>query len=88
MAQYGAVTGDAVNFGVQNQDAVGGMIQGLNGITTVAVANDPNAQAALQNAQAQGFVNTGVQDNLQMTVQNQAQSFDPLAMGNNAVAVA
>lgn len=86
MAQYGAVTGDAVNFGVQNQDAVGGMIQGLNGITTVAVANDPNAQAALQNAQ--GFVNTGVQDNLQMTVQNQVQSFDPLAMGNNAVAVA
>ena len=85
MAQYGAVTGDAVNFGVQNQDAVGGMIQGLNGITTVAVANDPNAQAALQNAQ--GFVNTGVQDNLQMTVQNQVQSFDPLAMGNNAVAV-
>ena len=86
MAQYGAVTGDAVNFGVQNQDAVGGMIQGLNGITTVAVANDPNAQAALQNSQ--GFVNTGVQDNLQMNVQNQAQSFDPLAMGNNAVAVA
>ena len=86
MAQYGAVTGDAVNFGVQNQDAIGGMIQGLNGITTVAVANDPNAQAALQNAQ--GFVNTGVQDNLQMTVQNQVQSFDPLAMGNNAVAVA
>ena len=86
MAQYGAVTGDAVNFGVQNQDAVGGMIQGLNGITTVAVANDPNAQAALQNAQ--GFVNTGVQDNLQMTVQNQVQSFDPLAMGSNAVAVA
>ena len=37
---------------------------------------------------AQGFVNTGVQDNLQMTVQNQVQSFDPLAMGNNAVAVA
>ena len=86
MAQYGAVTGDAVNFGVQNQDAVGGMIQGLNGITTVAVANDPNAQAALQNAQ--GFVNTGVQDNLQMNVQNQVQSFDPLAMGNNAVATA
>ena len=62
------------------------MVQGLNGITSVAVANDPNAQAALQNAQ--GYVNTGVQDNLQMTVQNQAQSFDPLAMGNNAVAVA
>ena len=63
------------------------MITGLNGVATVL---DPNAAAAMQNMQslgnqvANGQVNTAVQEGLQMAVQNQAPSFDPLAMGSNA----
>ena len=87
MAQYGNVAGGAVNFGVENQDALGGVITGLNGVATVL---DPNAAAAIQNMQgianqaANGQVNTAVQEGLQMAVQNQAPMFDPLAMGSNA----
>ena len=50
VADYGAVTGNAVNFGVNNQDALGGVMEGLGGIAAVATGNNANVGAAANTA--------------------------------------